>query len=165
MAMQLNSGWTRLDPLNGRLDGRRADRLHGSAAGLHVEVFVQARRFVESAAVRRGVPLVPPPDDWHHRLAGDVAAHDDDVRLIEGADVEELGPADLRAVNVGDVEDLGRFSLIVISLPGLSDAPGCLEALENGLFDRARRKTVAYADHMVAVVGQLVQQVGVVAKV
>ena len=33
----------RLDPLNGRSDGRRADRLHGSAAGLRVEVFVQAR--------------------------------------------------------------------------------------------------------------------------
>src|SRR5260370_4016858 len=56
-----------------------------------------------------GVPLVPPPDDWHHRLAGDVAAHDDDVRLIESAGVEELAPADLRAVNVGDVEDLERF--------------------------------------------------------
>ena len=39
-----------------------------------------------------------------------------------------------------------------------SDAPGCLEALENGLLDRARRKTVAYADHVAAVVGQLVQQ-------
>jgi hypothetical protein len=48
--------------------------------------------------------------------------------------------------------------LIVISLPGSSNAPGCLEALENGLFDRARRKTVAYADHVAAVVGQLIQQ-------
>jgi len=65
-----------------------------------------------------GVLLVPPTDDWQHRLAGDVAAHDDDVRLVEGAGVEELAPADLRAVNVGDVEDLERFWLIVISLPG-----------------------------------------------
>jgi hypothetical protein len=32
--------------------------------------------------------------------------------------------------------------------------PGCLEALENGLFDRARRETVAYAHHVVAVVGR-----------
>jgi hypothetical protein len=64
-----------------------------------------------------GVPLVPPPDDWHHRLAGDVAAHDDDVRLVAAAGAEELAP-DLRSVNVGDVEDLERFWLIVISLRG-----------------------------------------------
>src|SRR5215469_1501446 len=94
-----------------------------------------------------------------HRLAGDVAAHDDHIRLMKGAGVEELAPADLRAVNVGDVEDPERFLAHRDLLPGpLSDAPGCLEALENGLFDRARRKTVAYADYVVAVVGQLLQQ-------
>ena len=87
--------------------------------------------------------------------------HDEDGRLIEGAGVEELAPADLRAVNVGDVEDLERFWLIVISLPGSFRCSRLPEALENGLFDRARRKTVAYADHVVAVVGQLVQQAGV----
>jgi hypothetical protein len=96
--------------------------------------------------------------DRHHDLAGHVTAEDDQVSLVEGGGVEELPPADLRAVNVGDVEDPERFWLIVISLPGSSDAPGCLEAFENGFFDRARRKTVAYADHVVAEVGQLVQQ-------
>jgi hypothetical protein len=54
MAMQPRQ---RLDTLKGRPDGRRADRLHGSAADLHVEILVQARRFVESAAVRRGVEV------------------------------------------------------------------------------------------------------------
>jgi hypothetical protein len=78
----------RLDPLNGRSDGRRADRLLGSAAGLHVVV---AGRTITRCH------LADSP-------AGDVAAHDDHVRLIEGAGVEELGP-DLRAVTVGDVDN------------------------------------------------------------
>ena len=49
--------------------------------------------------------------DRDHRLAGDVAAEDDDVRAVEGTGVQELLPADLRPVEVGHEEDLHRRNL------------------------------------------------------
>jgi hypothetical protein len=39
--------------------------------------------------------------DRHHRLAGDVAAHDEGVRAVELGSVQELPPADVGAVDVG----------------------------------------------------------------
>jgi hypothetical protein len=54
-----------------------------------------------------GLPrAVGAPDDRDHGLAGDVAAQDDHVGLVEGAGVQELLPADLRPVQVGHEEDL-----------------------------------------------------------
>ena len=44
-------------------------------------------------------------DDRHHGLAGHVAAHDQDIGLVEGAGIEELAPADLGPVDVGREED------------------------------------------------------------
>lgn len=37
--------------------------------------------------------------DWHHRLAGDVTAHDQGVRSVELGRVQELPPADVGAVD------------------------------------------------------------------
>src|SRR6476620_4878503 len=56
-------------------------------------------------ALELELPVRAVGDDRHHRLAGHVAAHDQDVRLVELAGVEELAPAHLGAVDVGREED------------------------------------------------------------
>src|SRR5581483_5791563 len=64
---------------------------------------------LENLAVilQRGLPgAVRTTDDGNHGLAGDVAAQNDRVGLVEGAGVQELLPADLRPVQVGHEEDL-----------------------------------------------------------
>src|SRR4029079_2673870 len=52
------------------------------------------------------VPAVRGLDDRHHHLAGDVAAHDERVGLVELGGVQELAPALLGAVHVAGVVEL-----------------------------------------------------------
>ena len=64
-----------------------------------------------SVVLQRRLPAaVGALDDGDHGLAGDVAAENDHVGLVELTGVQELLPADLRAVEIRDVEDLGHLS-------------------------------------------------------
>src|SRR4029453_16328912 len=54
------------------------------------------------------LPLSVALDDGDDGLAGDVAAQDEDVRLVERPGVQELPPADLGAVDASGVENLGH---------------------------------------------------------
>ena len=71
---------------------------------LHRPDVVLGRQLV-ALVLEAQLPAVRGGHDRDHRLAGHVAAHDQDVRLVEGAGVQELPPADLRAVDVGREED------------------------------------------------------------
>jgi len=47
-------------------------------------------------------------DEWHHRLAGHVAAEDEDIHAVKFPRIQELAPANIRTVNIRGEEKFGH---------------------------------------------------------
>ena len=99
---------TRAESRRPRVDlvAGQADRVVAAVADplLHRAQLVLGREHV-LLALQLELPVRAVGDDRDHRLAGHVAAHDQDVGLVELPGIEELAPADVGAVDVGGEED------------------------------------------------------------
>src|SRR5579883_2435591 len=100
--------------LLGGVSGHGVQLLGPAAVGIHAvepDVALKLGQLLvgapgDSATKKGALPAtVGLDDDGHDTLAGDVTAHNQDVRAIERPRVEELPPAFLRAVDIGGLID------------------------------------------------------------